>query len=554
MENTIKINFRDLETKEFPVRTTLYEISKSFTSHFNYEILIGKINNKLADLSDKVNQSCQVDFYDRSSVSGNSVYARSLIFMFVVAVRNVLGEDVNVIVQHSVERGIYCEITNHPIDESYVQKIEEEMSSIQKKGFLFSKINASRYDAIRYFQSKNRFDKVKVLKYISNSNINLYRLDDYYDYFYGEMAYNTNAINDFKLTYLKKNSVVLSFPDITNPEMTLDFAVPPLLYQTFQEYIEWGRCLGITNAADLNERAITGKYDEIIRFSEAYFNRQLANIAERIRDSKKKIKLVLIAGPTSSGKTTTAQKLEVYLQSCGIQTHQISLDNYFKDRLETPKDEDGVYDFESIEALDVDLFNKHLAELLSGEVVWVPEYNFVSGKKEYKRRRMQMGKNDIIVVEGLHGLNEELTMSVERKNKFKIFISPLTQLNIDNHTRIHTTDTRKLRRIIRDNKFRDYSAGETLQMWGKIRAGEEKYVYPYQEEADVVLNSALVYEIAAIKVYAEPLLFSVEETDAMYPEALRLINFLRNFLPIPSDTIPQDSVLREFIGGSAFRE
>ncbi len=554
MENRINVNFRNVENKEFPVGTTLYEISKHFAHHFNYAILIGNVDNNLTDLSEKINQDCLVDFFDRSSVYGNSVYARSLIFMLIVASQNVLGKNSDVVIEHSIDKGVYCEMIGTNFTENDLQKIEDEMKLLHEKGHQFAKINVSRYDAMRYFRKRKQDDKVRVLKYISNSFINLYRLDDYYDYFYGEMAYSTGEINDFKLTHIKGNGFVLSYPDVDNPEVTLDFAHHPLLYQAFQEYTEWGKRLNIQNAADLNERAIVGKYDDLIRLSEAHFNSQLAQIAQKIKNHKTKIKIVLIAGPSSSGKTTTSKKLEVYLQSYGINTHQISLDSYFKDRKDTPKDESGVYDFESIEALDVDLFNKHLAKLLNGEKIWIPEYNFISGEREYRRRQVQIEKNDVIVVEGLHGLNEELTMSIERKNKYKIYLAPLTQLNIDNHNRIHTTDTRKLRRIVRDNKFRNYMASDTLRMWYKIREGESKYIYPYQDEADVVLNSALVYEIAALKVYVEPLLFSVPDDDPTYPEALRLINFLRNFLPIPSDTIPQDSVLREFIGGSAFRE
>ncbi len=554
MENKIMVNFRDIVNKEFPAGTTLYEISKSFSSYFNHAILIGIVDNNLMDLTEKINQDCRVDFYDRSHHYGNSVYARSAIFMLIVAVRNVLGEEAETTIEHSIDRGVYCEIKGTPIDEETIKKIEQAMFELHQKELSFTKVNVSRYDASRYFYSKKQIDKVKVLKYISNSYINLYRLYDYYDYFYGEMAYSTAEINDFKLTYIKSSGFVLSYPDTENPEVTLDYHHHPMLYQAFLDYTEWGRRLKITNAADLNKRTTTGKYDDLIRLSEANFNSHLSQIANRIKNSKNKIKLVLIAGPTSSGKTTTSKKLEVYLQSYGINTHQISLDNYFKDRTCTPKDNNGEYDFEALEALDVDLFNKHLTKLLAGEKVLLPEYNFISGEREYRQRQLQMDKSDVIVIEGIHGLNEELTMSVERKNKFKIYLAPLTQLNIDNHNRIHTTDTRKLRRIVRDNKFRNYTASDTLKMWAAIRRGETKNIYPYQDEADVVLNSALVYEIAALKVYVEPLLFSVKETDPMYPEALRLINFLRNFLPIPSDTIPHDSVLREFIGGSAFRE
>ncbi len=554
MENKIKVDFRDKASKEFAVGTSLFEISKSFGHYFNYEILIGKVDNDLVDLSTRINQNCVVDFYDRSSMFGNSVYTRSAIFMLVVAVRNVLGEEAELLIEHSIEKGVYCEIKNIDLDETIVSQIEKEMIKIQRIGFLFSKINVSRYDAIKYFRKKNQMDKVRVLKYISNSYVNLYRLDDYYDYFYGEMAYSTKEISEYKLTYIKNNGFALNYPDIDNPEVALDFVYHQMLYDSFLEYTEWGRKLKISNAAELNERATTGKYDEIIRLSEANFNSQISKIAYDIKNNKSKIKIVLIAGPTSSGKTTTAKKLAVYLQSHGINTHEISLDNYFKAREATPKDEMGNYDFECLESIDLELFNKHLMKLFNGEQVWMPEYNFTSGEREYRQRYLQIKEDDVLIVEGLHGLNEELTVSIERKHKFKIYLSPLTQLNIDNHNRIHTTDTRKLRRMVRDNKFRNYNAGDTLRMWPKIREGEVKYIYPYQDEADVILNSALVYEISVLKVYVEPLLFSVEEEDDMYPEALRLINFLRNFLPIPSDTIPQDSILREFIGGSTFRE
>ena len=374
-----------------------------------------------------------------------------------------------------------------------------------------------------------------------------------YDYFYGELAYSTKQIDDFKLTYIKDNGFVLSYPSAYNPECTLDYIHHSMLFDTFNSYTKWGNQIGIRNAADLNEIVSQGRYNELIRLSEAYYNSQLSRIADQIAENHKKIKLILIAGPSSSGKTTTSKKLEVYLQSKGIKTHQISIDDYFYDRDKTPKLENGELDFESLNAVDVTLFNKHLTKLLEGEKVELPEYNFVLGKREYKGKTLQMGSDDVIVIEGLHGLNDDLTISIERRYKFKIYISPLTQLNIDNHNRIHTSDTRKLRRIVRDNKYRSHSAAETLRMWKSIREGEEKYIFPYQDQADVIINSALLYELGILKTYAEPLLFSVPEEDEMYPEALRLINFLRNFLPIPSDDIPNDSILREFIGESCFR-
>ena len=504
MEKVIKVNYCNKETKEFINETSLLEISESFKKYYNFPILIANVNNDLVELGEKVTGKCKVNFYDRSSSVGSAVYERSASLMLVVAVKKVLGDDAILHIEHSMDNGVFCRVKGVDFDKPVMKKIEETMRDLYKQNLHFSKISVARIDAINYFRKKHQMDKVRVLKYISNTYVNLYRLDDVYDYFFGEMAYST------------------------------------------------GQIVGISDAADLNEIVSKGKYKEVIRLSEAYYESQLTRIADKIYDDKENIKMVLLAGPSSSGKTTTAKKLCVYLQSKGFKTHTISIDDYFLSREDTPKNEAGQYDFESIRAIDTNLFNKHLTKLLAGEKVLLPEYNFITGKKEFHKNYLQLGENDILVIEGLHALNDELTLAIDRKNKYKIFISPLTQLNVDNHNRIHTSDTRKLRRIIRDNKYRGYSAAETLQMWNNISAGEIKWIYPFQDDTDAIINSALVYELGVLKTYAEPLLFSVEENDEMYPEAIRLINFLRNFLPIPSDDVPKDSVLREFIGGSGF--
>lgn len=552
MPRTIKVNYKDLETKEFQMGVSLLEISKSFSQYYNYPILIGKVDNDMTELCEPITRSCMVDFYDRSSGVGNSIYGRTAQFMLILAVKKVLGESVEIIIQHSIDKGFYCEIPEVTLDRSIVEKIETKMHEIVEQDYVINKVSVSRFDAIKYFKKKKQLDKVKVLKYISNSYINLYRIDDLYDYFYGELAYSTGQIDDFKLTYIKDSGLVLSYPTTYNPECTLDYVHHNMLFSTFLNYTKWGSQIGVSNAADLNEIVSQGKYDDLIRLAETYYNGQLTRIADQIAENKKNIKLILIAGPSSSGKTTTAKKLEVYLQSKGIRTHQISIDDYFYDRDKAPRLENGEFDFESLNAIDVTLFNKHLGKLLDGEKVELPQYNFMYGKREYKGKTLQIENDDVIIIEGLHALNDDLTISIERKYKYKIYISPLTQLNIDNHNRIHTSDTRKLRRIIRDNKYRSRSAAETLKMWKTVREGEEKYIFPYQDQADVIINSALIYELGILKTYAEPLLFSVPEDDDMYPEALRLINFLRNFLPIPSDNIPNDSILREFIGESCF--
>ena len=552
MSKTIKINFRDIEVKEFEAGVKLKEISDAFSNYFNYPILIGKVDNDMVELNEPINRSYNVDFYDRSSGVGNSIYGRTCQFLLIVAVKKLLGDNVEVVIEHSIDKGFYCEIIGCDLDKPVVDRIEEKMREISNMDLKIQKMSVSRFDAIKYFEKRRQFDKVHALKYISNTYVNLYRIDDIYDYFYGKLAYTTKDIDDFKLTYIKDNGFVLNYPTTYTPECTLDYVHHEMLFDKFLNYTKWGRTINVTNAAELNEIISKGKYSELIRLAEVYYNNQLVEVADRIYNEKGNIKLVLIAGPSSSGKTTTSKKLQVYLESKGIKPHQISIDDYFVDRDKTKVLPNGELDTESLDAVDVTLFNKHLTKLLEGEKVELPEYNFVLGKREYNGKYLQVGKNDVIIIEGLHGLNDDLTMSIDRRFKYKIYISALTQLNIDNHNRIHTSDTRKLRRIVRDNKYRGKSAKETLHMWKGIREGEEKYVFPYQDDADYVINSALVYEIGVLKVYAEPLLFNVDEGDPNYPEAIRLINLLRNFLPIPNDSVPNDSVIREFIGGSSF--
>lgn len=552
MNKMIKIEYNN-NIYEFMEDTTLKEISEKFKGDFAYPILVARVDNEIEELTYKVGKKCKIDFYDRSSLLGNAVYSRAVHFMMIVAIKKVLGADAEVRIEHSIDKGVYCTLENKEITENKLKKVEEKMYEIVNTDYKFVKLNVSRRDAIQYFKNKHQMDKVKVFKYISNTFINLYRLDDYYDYFFSNMPYSTKVLDDFKLTYINKSGFVLSYPSVENPKYTKDYSHHEKLFNAFLEYTNMGKILDVTNAADLNEVVTTGNYNYLIQLAEARYNSQLSNVADIISKNKN-IKVVLLAGPSSSGKTTTSKKLEIYLRAHGFRTHSISTDDYFLDLKDTPKKPNGDYDFESIRAVDTDLFNKQLLKLLNGEKVLLPEYNFILGSREYKKKYLQLKENDIIVIEGLHALNPELTLAIDDINKFKIYISPLTQLNIDNHNRIHTSDTRRLRRIIRDNKYRGYNATETLKSWKNITEGEEEYVFPYQNDADVIINSALIYELGVLKTYAEPLLFSVSEEDEVYPEAIRLINFLRNFLPIPSDDVPKDSVLREFIGGSCFND
>lgn len=552
MQKMVKVDCQNGLIKEYPENTTLLEVSESFKNDFNYPIIVAKVNNIMEELSYTLTRRCEVRFYDRSSVYGHTVYSHGVHFLLIVAVKKVLGNEAEVIIQHSIDKGVYCEIINQEVNKEIIKKIEDKMLEIVKQDYNFVKLSVSRKDAMQFFRKKKQFDKVDVFKYISNTYINLYRLDEYYDYFFSEMPYSTKVLDDFKLTYIKDNGFVLSYPSVNNPKTTDDYSHHKMLFDAFLDYTNMGKTVGISNVADLNKIVSLGKYNDIIQLAEANYNSQLANIADIIHKKMGKIKIVLLAGPTSSGKTTTARKLQVYLRTRGFKTHSISIDDYFYNRKDTPKKANGDYDFESIRAVDTDLFNKHLVKLLDGEKVLLPEYNFILGEREYNGRSLQLGESDIVIIEGLHALNPELTLAIDDSSKYKIYISPLTQLNIDNHNRIHTSDTRRLRRIIRDNKYRGRDAAYTLKSWKHILEGEEEYVFPYQNTADIIINSALIYELGVLKTYAEPLLFSVNEDDEVYPEAIRLINFLRNFLPIPSDDVPQASVLREFIGGSCF--
>ena len=553
-EKKVKVTYNKLEVKEFPVGTSLKQISKSFQNYFDYEILVAKVDNDITELGDVVTKKCNVNFFDRSSYLGYSAYTTGALFMMIVAVRRLLGEDVHVIVEHSLDKGVFCSITNMKLDESLINDIESEMRRLNREDHLFKKISVSRADAIKYFKKKNRMDKVGVLKYISNTYINLNKLDDVYEYFYTKLPYSTRQINDFKITLVEDKGFVLSCPTMLNPECTLDYVHHKSVFESFQECGALGKKLDICNISDLNREVSNAKISELVRLSEAHYNRQLFDISAEIYENRKQIKLVLLAGPSSSGKTTSAKKIQTYLTSRGMNVIQLSTDDYFLNKEDRPVNEKGECDFESLYCVDLDLFNKQLMQLMDGKKVEIPSYNFLTGKREYNKNYVQLGEDDIIIVEGIHALNDMLTMSIDRNQKYKIYICPLVQINIDNHSHIHTSDLRKLRRIIRDSRTRGLGAADTLSLWGNIQRGEQQNIYPFQDEVDVVINSSLIYEVGVLKTYAEPLLFCVDEDNPVYPEALRLINFLRNVLPIPSDDIPQDSVLREFIGGSCFEK
>lgn len=542
--------------KSFSVNsgTTLYEISRLVKDDFTYPILAAKVNNTLVDLSKPLMNNAVIEFYDRSSVVGNRVYARSLEFLVTVSAKKVLREDADILIDYSLDNGIYCEVTGQRINQKTIDNIESVMHEMVKDKLKFKRTVVSRIDAINYFQKRGQLDKVNNLRYTTNTTINLHILDNQYDYYFGPLVHDTGQINLFELIYLKDNSFLINFPNKRRPKSVTQYTHHKLLFEEFKNFQTWGKKVKLRTANDLNKLSSENNTVEAIRLSEAYYEHQLSMAADEIRKHRDKIKVILLSGPSSSGKTTTARKLEMYLKVLGIVPHLISLDDYFVDRDKSPRDENGNYDFSSIKNVQTDLLDKNIRDLLDGKEVKLPSFNFVSGKQEYNGKTLKLGEDEVLIIEGIHAFNDTLLKHISRENKYKIFISPLTMLKIDNHNRVHTSDVRKLRRIVRDSKFRGFPAVETLKCWPNVVKEAHEKVYPYEDDADRMINTALNYELGVLRIYAEPLLYAINENSEYYPEVARLINLLRNFLPISSEAVPKDSLLREFIGGGIYKE
>ncbi len=548
MDN-IKITIND---KEFYVKrkTTLAEIANEFQSNYHHPILIAKVNNTLKELNYEITKPKNIEFLDLTSREGNKIHVNALIFILVVSIKELYGAKYDIRVQHSIDKGLYIE-TNFEITEKRLNDIKEKMNKIIAEERPITKLNVDRLEARDYFSKIGDKAKVNILKYTTNTYITLYKLGEYYDYFYTKMPINTKQVPEFDLTYLQNNGLVLRFPTVYINNQIKDYENHPNMFRVFNECHAWGELMHIKNAADLNALVSTGKVEELIRISETKQSNELLQLAEKIYNNKD-LKIVLLAGPSSSGKTTTSKKLCMFLRSFGVNPAVISMDDYFVEREETPLNEEGKPDYECLEAGDLKIFDNQIEKILKGEEVVTPTYNFLTGNKEYNNK-IKLGNSDVLVIEGIHALDKRVLTNISKNKIFRIYISALTELNIDNHNYISTTDNRLLRRIIRDNKTRGHGVQKTISTWPDVRSGEEKYIFPYQDNADYTFNSALIYEIGVLKTYAEPLLYAVDPSDSCYEEAKRLINFLGFFLPIPADAIPKDSILREFVGGSFFK-
>lgn len=552
MEEMISIIFKDGTKMQVPKNVKLQDVVKKVQGAHPYPIMLGEIDGQYKELCTVLNENIEgLSWIDLSHKDGMRVYQRSATLLLVAAAKNVCP-DCHIIVNHHITGGYFCEFSDELCcTPENIAAIEAEMHALVKKEIPISKRNMPIEEANKLFTAEGMTDKVELFKYRRTSTVNVYTLAGVSDYFYGYMVTNTRYINLFKLMPYA-HGFILQFPCEKTPDRLAEFVPQPKLSRIFRESESWVRILGVDTVGALNDAIASGKTDELIKVSEALHEKKLAAIADQIVE-KKTVKLVLIAGPSSSGKTTYAKRLSIQLKVNGMKPHVISIDDYFVDRDKTPRDEKGDYDFEALEAIDVDLFNEHMTKLIQGEEVEIPSFNFVTGQREYKGHFLKLEDDEILIVEGIHGLNEKLSYAVPKENKFKIYVSCLTQLNIDEHNRIPTTDTRLIRRMIRDNQYRGTAPERTLALWASVRRGENKNIFPFQEEADVMFNTVLVYELAVLKSKAEPLLFSIDRHSPYYAEAKRLLKFLEYFLPMDTSEIPTNSLIREFLGGSSFR-
>ena len=516
-----------------------------------YTVLAAKLDHKYCELTKVIDQPCMIEFLDMREQAANLIYQRSVSLIYLKAIHDVLGK-VAVRIENSLNKGLYTEIrTPQPVTEEEVREIEQQMHHLVEQDLPFLKEVLTRDEALQLLSKEENREKINMLRKSSDvEHVPIYSLDGFRNFFYGHMVPSTGYIQLFELRKYRRG-VLLRYPHPSDPNIIPEFVDELKLYQVFGEATNWCKLMGISFVDDLNEKVESGEYKEVIQISEALHEKKIAQIADMISSQKKRI--VLIAGPSSSGKTTFARRLSIQLKVTGLEPLYLGTDDYFVERDQTPLDENGELNFEDIEAIDVALFNNDMNRLLKGEEADIPTFDFLTGKKKFGQRITRAKKGQPIVIEGIHGLNKQLTAGIEDSEKFKIYISPFTQLNIDDHNRIPTTDARMLRRLVRDYQFRGHSAQSTIASWPKVRKGEDKNIFPFSGEADVLFNSVHIYELSVLKKYAEPLLRSVGREEPEYAEAIRMLKFLQFFKTIEDDSvIVNNSIIREFIGGSIF--
>jgi len=540
-------------TREYEEGTQLKTAAEEFQNQYENDILLATVNGKLQELHKTIPDDAEVGFLTAADKPGMLTYRRSALLMMLKAFYDVAGRD-NVrklSVEFAVGNGLYIDAEgDFERNEELLSRVKAKMREYCEARIPIKKRSVNTDEAMELFHRHKMYDKERLF-YRRVSRVNIYSIGGFEDYYYGYMVPDTGYIRYFDLE-LYQGGIMLMLPDSSDPKTVQKFEPKDKLFQVMKEADVWGRKLQVPNVGALNQCISSGGMNELILVQEALMEKKIGDIAEMIASRPDK-KFVMIAGPSSSGKTTFSHRLSIQLRAKGLTPHPIAVDNYFVNRVDSPRDENGNYNYEALECLDIKLFNENMSDLLAGKRVQLPVYNFISGEREYRGDYLQLGAEDILVIEGIHCLNEKLSYSLPRENKFKIYISALTQLNIDEHNRIPTTDGRLIRRMVRDARTRGASAQDTIRMWPSVRKGEKENIFPYQEDADVMFNSALVYELSVLKQYAEPILFSVPRDSAEYVEAKRLLKFLDYFLGVSSEDIPRNSIVREFIGGSCFK-
>ena len=547
------MTLEDGSTREYPEGTRFLEIAKEFQGHYENDIVLVISDGKLLELYKTLEKDCFLRFLTTGDDIGLKTYRRSMSLMLVKAVYDTAGHDRirKVRIHYAAGQGYYCTIDGDiSLNEVFLRQVEETMHRIVEQDLPIEKRSIHTDEAVELFHQYGMYDKEELFKYRRSSRVNLYRMGAFEDYNYGYMVPSTGYLRYFAL-HLYDVGFVIQLPEIVNPRVIPPFAVREKLFQVQKESMRWGDLQNIETVGDLNREIVQAGAQNMVLVQEAQQEKKIAEIAEQIA-KRGDVKFVLVAGPSSSGKTTFSHRLSIQLKVNGMRPHPLAVDNYFVNRDQTPKDERGNYDFECLEAIDVEQFNEDLRRLLLGEEVEIPTFDFITGQRKYDGRKLKMESRDILVIEGIHCLNPKLTETLPDDRKFKIYISALTQLNVDEHNRIPTTDGRLIRRIVRDARTRGTTAARTIAMWYSVRRGEERNIFPFQEEADIMFNSALIYELAVLKQYVEPLLFQITPDMEEYHEAKRLLKFLDYFLGIGTDRIPANSLLREFIGGGCF--
>ena len=531
--------------------STIEELYKQYAKQLPYTVLAAKVDNKIEGLDHRLSRECRVEFLDMRTQAANLIYQNSLILIYLKAIEDILGK-ADVDIENALNKGLYTEIkTAEPVTAKQVKEIEQRMHHIVEEDIPFVREELTKEEAIARFEEMGCPEKIALLgENPRMKKVPFYSLAGYRDFFYGLMAPSTGYIRHFELRKYRRG-VLMRFPQPSQPDKIPEYVDEKLLYKTFGEQNRWGKLMGIDYVSDLNRKIDEGKFTDLIQLSEALHERRIVEIADMITKGHKRI--ILIAGPSSSGKTTFARRLCIQLRVNGLEPLYMGTDDYFVEREHTPLDEYGEKNYEDLDAVDIQLFNSNMNDLLAGKTVDLPTFNFITGKKEYGKRITSIKSSQPIVIEGIHALNEALTSELPKEEKFKIYISPLTQLNIDSHNRIVTTDHRMIRRMVRDYKYRGHSAQSTISSWPKVRAGEDKNIFPFSNEADVLFNSVHLYEICVLKKYAVPLLEAITPEEPEYGDAVRMLNFLRFFKTVEDDSaIVNNSILREFIGGSVF--